>query len=202
MNLRMSGNKGIDAFPDCGASSPPLCNPDNLRVSALERDDAISVQAGPDYDGFHGNPISKALPIDTVERLPGPVIFARGSKVMNTATVPSSPMPHTAVATPSTKRPRILVVDDESLYTELIADTLGADYEILPATEGMAALEIAAIKVPHLILLDVMMPGIDGYEVYRRLKADHRTNEIPVIFISGLGDVAAETRGLELGAVD
>jgi diguanylate cyclase (GGDEF)-like protein len=118
---------------------------------------------------------------------------------MNTATPPSSHMAETAVPALLSARPTILVVDDEVLYQELIADILDDEYEILFATNGMAALEIAAIKVPHLILLDVMMPGIDGYEVHRRLKADRRTCEIPVIFISGLGD---ETKGLTLGAVD
>jgi diguanylate cyclase (GGDEF)-like protein len=79
---------------------------------------------------------------------------------------------------------------------------LGADYEMMFATEGVAGLEIAVTKLPDLILLDVMMPGIDGYEVYNRLRENPRTSDIPVIFITGLGDVAAETRGLTLGAVD
>jgi len=99
-------------------------------------------------------------------------------------------------------RPSILVVDDEPLYQELIADILGADYEILMASGGMQALEIARNKMPDLILLDLIMPGIDGYEVYRRMKAVQRTCDIPVIFITGLGDVAAEAKGLKLGAVD
>lgn len=99
-------------------------------------------------------------------------------------------------------RPSVLIVDDEILYLELIADILGDEYEILSATNGAAALEIALSAIPDLILLDVVMPGIDGYEVHRRLKIDHRTCEIPVIFISGLGEEAAETKGLMLGAVD
>ena len=103
---------------------------------------------------------------------------------------------------PETAQPSILVIDDESLDIELITDILGADYAMLFATDGVAGLGIAASKVPDLILLDVMMPGIDGYEVYKRLKADSRTSENPVIFLTGLGDVAAETKGLELGAVD
>jgi diguanylate cyclase (GGDEF)-like protein len=111
-------------------------------------------------------------------------------------------MPHFEVPALLSARTSILVVDDEVLHLKLIASILEDDYEILSATNGMAALEIAAIKVPQLILLDVMMPGIDGYEVHKRLKADHRTCEIPVIFISGLGEVAAETKGLTLGAVD
>jgi diguanylate cyclase (GGDEF)-like protein len=100
------------------------------------------------------------------------------------------------------RRPTILVVDDEPLYLNLIADILGADYRILVAGEGKTGLEIAASHVPQLILLDLMMPGIAGFEVYRCLKADSRTCEIPVIFITGMGDLASETKGLKMGAVD
>jgi diguanylate cyclase (GGDEF)-like protein len=94
------------------------------------------------------------------------------------------------------------VVDDEPLYLQLIADILGDDYKILVADEGMTGMEIAANNVPQLILLDLVMPVIDGFEVYRCLKADSRTCEIPVIFITGIGDVATETKGLMMGAVD
>jgi diguanylate cyclase (GGDEF)-like protein len=118
-------------------------------------------------------------------------------------TTASSPhMLHIEVSALESARPSVLVVDDEILYLEMIADILGDEYEILSATHGMAALEIALIKIPDLILLDVVMPGIDGYEVHRHLKSDRRTCEIPVIFISGLGEEAAETKGLMLGAVD
>jgi diguanylate cyclase (GGDEF)-like protein len=108
------------------------------------------------------------------------------------------------VGTPvsSVTRPSILVVDDEYLYLELIADILGNDYEVLVATEGRTGLEIAANNAPQLVLLDLMMPHIDGFEVYRCLKADQRTREIPAIFITGRSDVAAEIRGLKMGAVD
>lgn len=101
-----------------------------------------------------------------------------------------------------TKRQRILVVDDEPTNIEVLADIFDDDYEILFATEGGKALEIAATAQPDVILLDVMMPIMDGHEVCRRLKMDRQTAGIPVIFITGLSDVAAETRGLELGAMD
>jgi len=97
---------------------------------------------------------------------------------------------------------RILIIDDEVLDMHLIGDMLSEDYTVLFSNDGLAALEIAANKTPDLILLDVMLPGIDGFEVYRRLQTDRRTSEIPVIFITGVGDVAAETKGLNLGAVD
>lgn len=102
----------------------------------------------------------------------------------------------------TTKQQRILVVDDELSNIEVLADIFDDDYEILFATEGGAALEIAATAQPDVILLDVMMPGMDGHETCRRLKMDRQTAGIPVIFITGLGDVAAETKGLELGAMD
>jgi len=102
----------------------------------------------------------------------------------------------------TTKQQRILVVDDELSNIEVLAGIFDDDYEILFATEGGAALEIAATSQPDVILLDVMMPGMDGHETCRRLKMDRQTAGIPVIFITGLGDVAAETKGLELGAMD
>jgi putative two-component system response regulator len=79
---------------------------------------------------------------------------------------------------------------------------LEEDYEIMFSTDGVSALESAGCYLPDLILLDVMMPGMDGFEVCRRLKADFRTKEIPVIFITGLSEAAAETKGLRIGAVD
>ncbi|MCY2992918.1 MAG: response regulator [Planctomycetota bacterium] len=100
------------------------------------------------------------------------------------------------------RQSRILVVDDELTNIEVLADIFSDHYEVLFALEGEKALEIAAAAQPDVILLDVMMPGIDGYEVCRRLKANSKTRDIPVIFVTGLGDVAAESRGLELGAMD
>ncbi|MDO9419725.1 MAG: hybrid sensor histidine kinase/response regulator [Herminiimonas sp.] len=97
---------------------------------------------------------------------------------------------------------KILVVDDEVTNIELIADIFDDEYEVIFAMNGEHGLELAATAKPDAILLDVMMPGIDGYEVCRRLKADRKTRNIPVIFITALGDVAAETRGLQLGAMD
>ncbi len=97
---------------------------------------------------------------------------------------------------------KILVVDDELANIELIADIFSDDYDVIFSIGSEKALALAISSQPDAILLDVMMPGIDGYEVCRRLKAESRTRNIPVIFITALGDVAAETRGLELGAMD
>jgi DNA-binding response OmpR family regulator len=66
----------------------------------------------------------------------------------------------------------------------------------------MEGIQIATQNAPDLILLDVMMPHMDGYEVCRRLKAERRTGSIPIMFVTGLGDICSETKGLELGAVD
>jgi signal transduction histidine kinase len=99
-------------------------------------------------------------------------------------------------------RPCILVVDDEPYNIDLLEDIFSDDYEVFSANSGIDALEIAARRKPDLILLDVMMPGIDGYEVCRRLKAKPVTQDSLVIFITGMGSVADETRGLEMGAVD
>jgi PleD family two-component response regulator len=102
----------------------------------------------------------------------------------------------------SQPRPRILVVDDEYVYIALLASTLDTDYEIVYATDSATAIEIATSTKPDMVLLDVMMPGLNGYEICTRLKEDDRTKDIPIIFITGIGDVEAETKGLKLGAVD
>jgi diguanylate cyclase (GGDEF)-like protein len=79
---------------------------------------------------------------------------------------------------------------------------LKADYKIMVATDGEQAIKAAATGKPELILLDIVMPGIDGYEVCRRLKSMAATQTIPIIFITAMGDVENETMGFALGAVD
>ena len=97
----------------------------------------------------------------------------------------------------------ILIVDDTPDNLSLIAGLLKDTYKVKVAIEGERALKIAqSDSPPDLILLDIMMPGMDGYEVCRRLKADGRTKEIPVIFLTALTAVEDERKGLELGAVD
>jgi diguanylate cyclase (GGDEF)-like protein len=99
-------------------------------------------------------------------------------------------------------QPRILIVDDETLNIELIAKIFMDDHEVLFATDGAKALELAASTNPDLILLDIMLPGMDGFEICARLKTEPHTADIPVIFITGRDDIETETRGLALGAVD
>lgn len=101
----------------------------------------------------------------------------------------------------------ILIVDDVPIEIRILVEALSPDYKISVATSGSEALEIATPKYgehkyPDLILLDIMMPGMDGYEVCRRLKADERTQNIPVIFISARSEEEDETRGFEMNVVD
>jgi putative two-component system response regulator len=98
---------------------------------------------------------------------------------------------------------RILLVDDNTTNLQLLHETLdGIGYRLLIAKNGKTALAIARKAKPALILLDIMMPEMDGYEVCRRLKADEKTNRIAVIFITALADEEDEAKGLALGAVD
>src|SRR5215470_14415049 len=97
----------------------------------------------------------------------------------------------------------ILVVDDTPLNISVITGALKDTYRTKVATNGKKALAIAAAEEkPDLILLDVMMPEMDGYEVCHRLKADPMTREIPVIFLTAQTGADDETRGFEAGAVD
>ncbi len=105
-------------------------------------------------------------------------------------------------STSSTRRARLLVVDDQPINIQALYQTFAADHQVLMATNGEQALELCASKQPDLVLLDVVMPGMDGFEVCRRLKEDEATRDIPVIFVTAQNDEVAETRGLDAGAVD
>ena len=97
----------------------------------------------------------------------------------------------------------LLVVDDTPANIRMVACVLGDIYEIRVATDGPMALALVKTSpVPDLILLDIMMPGMDGYEVCARLKADPETRDTPVIFLTGQIEVADEERGFQVGAVD
>jgi len=97
----------------------------------------------------------------------------------------------------------ILLVDDQPANLQVLMNTLERlGCKLLVAKNGETALTIAQKVRPDLILLDIMMPGIDGFEVCRRLKANPDTEKIPVIFLSALGDTGDKVRGLQLGAVD
>lgn len=98
--------------------------------------------------------------------------------------------------------PRVLVVDDQPLNIRAIHEALRGECEVLMATGGVAALALCRRDQPDLVLLDVLMPDLDGHEVCRRLKADPLTADIPVIFITGQQGAEEEVEGLALGAVD
>jgi len=99
-------------------------------------------------------------------------------------------------------KPVVLIVDDAPESIDVLRGVLGADYVVKAAIHGSLALELVQTTPPDLILLDVMMPEMNGFEVCEQLKSHHATLHIPVIFVTTLGDAGSEGRGLELGAVD
>lgn len=102
----------------------------------------------------------------------------------------------------TTAKQKILIIDDTPANIQLLSEFLNEEYSVYFATSGEKGLELARSKVPDLILLDIMMPEIDGYEVCRRLKASDATRSIPVIFITAMSDPEEEASGLEIGAID
>lgn len=103
----------------------------------------------------------------------------------------------------SERRAKILVVDDISLTRRQLCDILGAaGYQVAQADGGDKALELASIHAPELIILDVVMPGMDGYQVCRQLKTIPALQSIPIIFISALDETASKVRGFDAGGVD
>ncbi len=99
-------------------------------------------------------------------------------------------------------RPTLLLVDDTEINIDVLVELLAEDYELRVALDGAEALELVAEEPPDLILLDIMMPGMSGYEVCERLKGDPKTRAIPVIFVTAMSDIEDEAQGLALGAVD
>ncbi|MCL1894572.1 MAG: diguanylate cyclase [Holophagaceae bacterium] len=100
------------------------------------------------------------------------------------------------------ERQTILVVDDVPTNILFIAEALGEEYEVIFATNAKEAIDAATENIPDLILLDVLMPDVDGYEVCIRLKSDPRFDMVPIIFLTALGDHENEAKGLQLGAID
>jgi len=102
----------------------------------------------------------------------------------------------------TTRKPVILAVDDTPENLDVVRGILAPDNIVRVAINGMVALKIAQKQSPDLILLDINMPGMDGYEVCRRLKDDKDTWHIPVIFLTAELDSASRQKGIELGAAD
>ena len=99
-------------------------------------------------------------------------------------------------------KPKLLVVDDQPINIQVMYQAFAGDYQVFMATNGEQALHICKSNPPDLVLLDVVMPGMDGFEVCSRLKSDENTSHIPIIFVTAHSDAAQETHGLSLGAVD
>ncbi|UTF61769.1 sigma-54 dependent transcriptional regulator [Gilvimarinus sp. DA14] len=99
--------------------------------------------------------------------------------------------------------PLVLVVDDKPANLDILVDYLSSSgLELAVATDGEQALEVASLRQPELVLLDVMMPGMDGFEVCRRLKKLPQGHDFPIIFMSALGDTDSKVKGFTVGAVD
>ncbi|PCI28157.1 MAG: two-component system response regulator [SAR324 cluster bacterium] len=96
----------------------------------------------------------------------------------------------------------ILIVDDTPANLDILVSALGDKYQIIAATDGMAAIELAEEVIPDLILLDIMMPEMDGFEVCGHLKKNPLTSEIPIIFLTALDQLENKTKAFEIGAVD
>ena len=109
-----------------------------------------------------------------------------------------NPLPMAALG----RKPRLLVVDDQPLHIQVLYRALSAEYQLFMANNGEQALRVCRDQQPDLLLLDVVMPGIDGFEVLQRLKANPDTVGIPVIFVTAHGGDEIETQCLQAGAVD
>jgi twitching motility two-component system response regulator PilG len=109
----------------------------------------------------------------------------------------------TAVATPKTRKATILIVDDSSTICKLVSLTLTRqDYEVIVATDGMDALSKLNEGLPDLILLDINMPRMDGYQVCKVVKGNSETTDIPVVMLSGKDGFFDKVRGRMVGATD
>lgn len=99
------------------------------------------------------------------------------------------------------RRPLALIADDDADILMLISLTLERDgYEVVTATNGLAALESASDRVPHLVVLDLMMPGIDGCEVTRRLRAQEATKDVPILIVTAFAEESEAAKALAAGA--
>ncbi len=102
----------------------------------------------------------------------------------------------------SASKSRLLIVDDTEENLDILVESLAEEYDIHVATNATRALKIIVSEKPDLVLLDIMMPDMDGYELCEIVKSNPKTNDIPIIFVTALSESTDEARGLELGAVD
>ncbi|HEX7255657.1 MAG TPA: response regulator [Gaiellaceae bacterium] len=99
------------------------------------------------------------------------------------------------------RKPLVLIADDDPDILMLISLTLERDgYEVVAATDGLSAFEAALARVPHLVVLDLMMPGIDGCEVTRRLRAEESTKDVPIVIVTAFTEESQAAKAIEAGA--
>jgi len=99
-------------------------------------------------------------------------------------------------------KPKVLIVDDDPINIELLEGYLSKEYDILKAFDGKKALIIVESNPPDIILLDLIMPGINGYQVCKKLKDDPKTNHIPIIIVTSLHETEDRNKAIEAGADD
>lgn len=97
---------------------------------------------------------------------------------------------------------KILIVDDTEENIDILMESLGNEYDISVAMDGETALESLAAEIPDIILLDIMMPDMDGYEVCQRIKENKQFSKVPIIFLTAMTDIDSKVKGFELGADD
>lgn len=114
----------------------------------------------------------------------------------------TDPISSVAALSPAPVKPRLLVVDDQPINIQVMHQIFAGEYQVFMATTGQQAINLCKVNPPDLVLLDIVMPQMDGYEVCRQLKEDATTRDIPIIFVTAHTDTDQETQGLALGAVD
>ncbi|MBF0101725.1 MAG: response regulator [Desulfobacterales bacterium] len=120
----------------------------------------------------------------------------------NAKPTPKEPLTASVISTTQEEKSTLLIVDDTPINIKMLVDMFKADYRILVATNGTTAIELAQTKQPDLILLDIIMPDIDGYEVCQTLKKAPNTSTIPIMFMTSMSESEDNGKGIELGAVD
>jgi len=151
-------------------------------------------------DSRMGTPVDRERPRTRSDCLQGKSALQYNND--RQGTLPSSVSEPTSKMQHNLSNCRVLLVDDTKINLDIIVAALRDDYKISVATSGAAALDQVKSNPPDLILLDIMMPGMDGYEVCSRLKANSATKSIPVIFITAMSEIGDKSKGFGLGAVD
>ena len=191
LDIRMPGMDGYAVLTDLKSNSATAAIP-VIFVSGLNdvADEALGIKLGiSDFISKPVNPDLLRLRVRTQLELHG--------RRNTLATFPTS-----EIIDPS-ERPTLLVVDDQPESIHQLLEVLKGEFNVMVATSGAKALEmIEGPALPDLVLLDILMPEMDGYEVCRRIKQDERTHDIPVIFVTIQDDPTDEAEGLNIGAVD